>query len=259
MLVAMGRNSSIDGILARIQRQPDDPAHQRVRRIVEELITLAKSKPADWNGPLEEAEVTLENLFLAYRWEVGVLYRDKRLVVGLQPTIRPQPSAWERDAVLALMNANPHLIKSCTGRSGKCKGLFYANRVDNTTCSRACISARYDADPKKYEARLEAQRANHATMKKLQDAEAKRAARAVGRVTAKRTRADQKTKTDSAAWIVARGGLAFGDQKTKGAVWKAINRGLGASRKTVQNVAPNLASIAAHELEKQPYKAKEDR
>jgi hypothetical protein len=152
------------------------------------------------------------------------------------------------------MDAKPHFIKRCTGGSGKCKGLFYATRIDKTTCSRACISARYDADPKKYEARLEAQRANHATLKKLQDTEAKRAARDVGRVTAKRARADHKTTTDSAAWIVARGGLAFGDQKTKGAVWKAINRGLGAGRKTVQNVAPNLASIAAQELEKQPYK-----
>jgi hypothetical protein len=238
MVVAMGKNSSIDRILARIQRQPDVPDHRRVRCIVEELITLARSKPRDWNGPLERAEVTLENLFRSYRWEVGFLFRDKRLIVGLQPTISPRPSAWERDAVLALMHADPHLIKSCTGRSGKCKGLFYATRGNNTTCSRACISARHDADPKKYEARLEAQRANHKTTKKQQDAEAKRAARGVGRVTAKRPRADQKTKTDSSAWIVARGGLAFGDQKTKGAVWGAINRGLGAARKTVQNVAP---------------------
>jgi hypothetical protein len=258
MFVAMGRNSSIDRILARIQRQPDDLAHQKVRKIVDLLIVLAKSKPRDWNGPLEIAEATLEKLFLDYRWEVGVLYRDKRLIVGLQPTINPRPSAWERDAVLALMDADPHLIKSCTGRSGKCKGLFYATRANNTTCSRACISARHDADPKKYGARLKVQRENHAATKKLQDAEAKRAARAVGRVAAKRTRADHKTTTDSATWIVARGGLAFGDKKTKGAVWKAINRGLGASRKTVQNVAPNLASIAAHELDKQPYKAEED-
>jgi hypothetical protein len=168
------------------------------------------------------------------------------LRIGFQPRMNPMPSAWERDAVLALMEANPYYIRRCTGNSGMCKGLFYATRNDNTTCSRACISARYDEDPVKYEARLKTQRANHKIVKDQQDAAARRAV-ATGHFTAKRKRADHRTTTDSESWLVDAGNLRFEEKKAAGVVWKAVNRALGQNRKKVLTVVPDLGFIASGE------------
>lgn len=249
----MSKKSPIDGILTRMQRQPDVAEHQRVRRIIDLIMTLAQLQPETKDGPFEIAEDELDSILSAYQWDAATTFTNDRLRIGFQPRMNPTPSAWERDAVLALMDANPYFFRRCTGDSGVCKGLFYATRIDNTTCSRACISARYDGDPVKYKARLKTQRANHKTLKSQQDAAAKRALRD-GHVVPKRTRADRRTTTDSDAWIIGRGGLEFEDQKAKGAVWKSINRELGANRKTVLTVVPDLSFIASGELAKQPDK-----
>lgn len=243
----MSKKNPVDGILARIQRQPDVPEHQRVRCIVDLIMTLAQLQPGMLNGPFERAEDELDIILSAYRWQPATLFQNGRVRIGFQPRIKT--SMWERDAVLALMDANPYFIRRCTGNSGKCKGLFYATRSTNTTCSRACISARYDGDPVKYEARLKTQRANHKTVKSQQDAAAKRALPA-GHVIAKRARADHRTTTDSESWIADAGNLKFEDKKTAGAVWKSVNRALGENRKTVLTVVPNVGLIASGELAK---------
>jgi hypothetical protein len=201
------------------------------------------------NGPFEIAEDELDCILSAYQWDAAILFMNGRLRIGFQPRMNPTPSAWERDAVLALMEANPYYIRRCTGNSGKCKGLFYATRIDNTTCSRACISARYDEDPVKYEARLKMQRANHKTVKYQQDAAAKRAL-PNGHVIKNRTRADHKTATDSEAWIVDRGGLKTQDEKMERVLRRAAARALGQNRKQILTVVPNISWIASGELKK---------
>ena len=244
----MGKKSPIDGILARIQRYPDIPEHQRVRRIVDLIMSLAELQPEMVNGPFEFAEDELHRILSSYRWEAATLFQNGRVRIGFQPRMNPLPSVWERDAVLALMDANPYYIRRCTGNSGMCKGLFYATRIDNTTCSRACISARYDGDPAKYQARLKTQRANHTTVKDLQSADAKRALLS-GRVISKRTRADHKVTSDSEAWLRDAGGLGgFTEKKTENVVRGAINQALGANRKMVLTVVPNPTWIASDEL-----------
>lgn len=243
----MSKKSPIDGILARIQRYPDVPEHQRVRRIVDLIMSLAELQPGMVNGPFEVAEDELDRILSAYRWEAATLFQNGRVRIGFQPRMNPMPSAWERDGVLALMEANPYYIRRCTGNSGMCKGLFYATRSDNTTCSRACISARYDGDPVKYEARLKTQRKNHRTVKDLQDAQQK-GALAAGHVIAKRVRADHRTTTDSESWLVDAGNMQFEDKKVAGVAWKAVNRALGENRKSVLTVVPNVGFIASREL-----------
>lgn len=251
----MSKTSPIDGILARIQRQPEVPEHQRVRRIVDLIMKLAQLKPGMVNGPFEIAEDELDCILSGYRWEAATLFQNGRVRIGFQPRINPMPSLWERDAVLALMEANPYFIRRCTGKSGKCKGLFYATRSTNTTCSRACISARYDGDPVKYEARLKTQRANHKTVKDQQDAAAKRALPA-GHVNAKRVRADHRTKTDSESWLSGAGGLvAAGNlrsekKKVVRTVAKAVNRAVWEDRTVKRTFTPDVSFIARGELEK---------
>lgn len=244
----MSKKSPIDGILARIQRQPEVPEHQRVRRIVDLIMALAQLHPGMLNGPFEIAEDELDCILSAYQWDAAALFEKGRVRIGFQPRMNPMPSAWERDAVLALMEANPYFIRRCTGNSGMCKGLFYATRIDNTTCSRACISARYDGDPVKYEARLKTQRANHMTVKEQQNASAKRAL-AARQVTANRARADRRTTTDSESWLVDAGNLKFEDKKAERVVLKAVNIVLGQNRKNVLTVVPDLGFIAKGELE----------
>jgi hypothetical protein len=249
------KKSPIDGILARIQRQPELPEHQRVRRIVDLIMTLARLQPEMLNGPFEIAEDELHCILSAYQWDAAVLFDKKSgcVRIGFQP--RTKTSMWERDAVLALMEANPYFIRRCTGKSGKCKGLFYATRSTNTTCSRACISARYDGDPVKYEARLKTQRANHKVVKDQQYAAAKRALPA-GHVNAKRARADHRTKTDSESWLegagnlIAAGNLRSDDRKTVRAVGKAINQALWQDRKIKRAFVPDVAFITRGELAK---------
>jgi hypothetical protein len=243
----MSKKSPIEGVLARIQRHPEVPEHQRVRRIVDLIMSLAQLKPGMENGPLEIAEDELDCILSAYQWDAATLFKNGRLRIGFQPRMNPLPSAWERDAVLALMEANPYYIRRCTGKSGMCKGLFYATRIDNTTCSRACISARYDGDPVKYEARLKTQRANHKTVKDQQDSAAKGALGA-GHVIAKRVRTDHRTTTDSESWLVGAGNLQFKDKKAAGVVWKAVSRALGENRKRVLTVVPDVGFIASGEL-----------
>jgi hypothetical protein len=243
----MSKRSPIDGILARIQRQPELPEHQRVRRIVELIMTLAQLQPGMVNGPFEIAENELDCILTAYQWDAATLFEKGRVRIGFQPRIKT--SMWERDAVLALMDANPYFIRRCTGNSGKCKDLFYATRSTNTTCSRACISARYDGDHLKYEARLQTQRANHKTVKGQQDAAAKRAL-AAGHVIAKRARADHRTTTDSESWLSGASNLKFEDKKTGGMVGKAINRASWQDRKTKRPFVPDVAFVARGELAK---------
>ena len=251
----MSKKSPIDGILTRIQKYPDIPEHRRVRRIVDLIMKLAQLQPEMLNGPFEIAEDELHCILSAYQWDAAVLFDKKngRVQIGFQPLTKT--SMWERDAVLALMEANPYFIRRCTGKSGKCKGLFYATRSTNTTCSRACISARYDGDPVKYEARLKTQRANHKTVKKHQDAAANRALSA-GRVIAKRARADHRTKTDSESWIAGAGNLIDAgnlrrdDSETVRAVRKAIDHALWQDRKTKRAFAPDVAFITRGELAK---------
>jgi hypothetical protein len=235
----MGKKNPIDEILLRIQRYPDVAEHQRVRRIVDLLMQES--------GPFEIAEDELDCLLSAYQWDAAAIFENGCLRVGFQPRVKPMPSAWERDAVLALMSANPYLIRRCTGNSGMCKGLFYATRTNNTTCCRACISARYDSDPVKYQARLETQRANHTVEKDRQDADAKRALLS-GHIR-KRTRSDHKVATDSEAWLRDAGGLGyFTDKETEKVVRGAVNRASGANRKMVLTVVPNAPWIASDEL-----------
>jgi phage protein D len=195
----------------------------------------------------------LDCLLCAYQWDAATLFENGRVRIGFQP--RTKTSMWERDAVLALMDANPYFIRRCTGNSGKCKGLFYATRSTNTTCSRACISARYDGDPVKYEARLKTQRANHKSVKSQQDAAAKRALPA-GHVIAKRARADHRATTDSESWLVGAGGLVAAgnlkseDKKMVRTVGKAINQAVWQGRKTKHTFGPDVAFITRGELAK---------
>lgn len=243
----MTKKTPIDGILARIQKQPEVPEHQRVRRIVELIMSLAQLRPGMVNGPFEIAEDELDCILSAYQWDAATLFENGRVRIGFQP--RTKTSMWERDAVLALMDANPYFIRRCTGNSGKCKGLFYATRSTNTMCSRACISARYDQDPEKYEARLRTQRANHKTVKGQQDAAARRAL-ATGHVKVKRARADRRITTDSESWLSDAGNLKFDDKKTAGMVGTAINRAVWEDRKSKRAFVPDVAFLTRGELAK---------
>lgn len=251
----MTKKTPIDGILARIQKQPEVPEHQRVRRIVELIMSLARLHPGMLNGPFEIAEDELDIILSAYKWDAATLFDDKkgRVRIGFQPRIKT--SMWERDAVLALMDANPYFIRRCSGNSGKCKGLFYATRSTNTMCSRACISARYDRDLEKYQARLRTQRANHKTVKGQQDAAAKRAL-AAGHVIARRARADHRTTTDSETWLSDAGGLVTAgnlkseDKKVVRIVGKAINRAVWEDRTVKRAFTPDVGFIARGELDK---------
>lgn len=248
----MTKRNPIDEILTRIQRAPEVPEHKRVLDIVKLMMRLAEFQPGMEHGPHEAAENELDILLSGYTWSTATLFQNGRVRIGFQPTWEPTPSLWERDAMLALFDADPHLIRQCEGSSGKCKGLFYATRIDNTTCSRACISARYDGDAVKYQARLETQRNNHRAEKGQQAAAALRAL-ARGRVVGKRTRADHPEPSAIESWINRSGLGGFGgDKKTEYSVRGAVTRANVASRKARLTVVPDLKWLAARERELKP-------
>lgn len=201
--------NNIHDVLRVIQQHPDKSEHQRIRRIVDLLMQVAATPKGAENAPHELAEDWLDVLLDKYKWSVAARTDDNgRLGMGFIARWQDEPdedvARWEGNAIRLLTEIDPRLLRICAGKSGKCKGLFYATRPNNNTCSRACISKRYDDDPVKHEARLERQRANDKLEKRRQK-KAESGTRLPGGSALNRRK---KPKTKEGAWIQDKGGLA---------------------------------------------------